>query len=105
MPHVTIPISMRQGLTTSHAMSVAVAGAISTGMASGLNVPNALGRAVLLALGAGAPGNAFKTVRSSQSLRSPRQHALPPHKRYEKPRGSLQHSPRAWRTPACEGRR
>jgi hypothetical protein len=65
MPHVTIPISMRQGLTTSHAMSVGVAEAISTGMASGLNVPNALGWAVLLALRAGAPGNAFKTVTNS----------------------------------------
>ena len=66
MPQVTIPISMRQGLTTSHAMSVGVAVAISTGMASGLNVPNALGRAVLLALHAGAPGNAFKTVIANQ---------------------------------------
>src|SRR5262245_46083732 len=53
---------MRLGLTTSHAMSVGVATAISTGTASGLNVPNARGRAALLAPRAGAPGNAFETV-------------------------------------------
>ena len=59
MPRVTTPISMRQGLTTSHAMRVGVAVAISIETATGLNVPNAQGRAALLAPRAKAPGNDF----------------------------------------------
>ena len=63
MPRAIIPTSLRQGLTTSDAMSVGVAVGISTATTSGLNVPNARGRAALLVPRVRAPANAFKRAR------------------------------------------
>jgi hypothetical protein len=71
MPRATTQTSLHLGLTTSRARSVGVAVAISTVTASGLNVPNARGRAALLAPNAGALGNAFKTVTCNQRTAPP----------------------------------